>query len=103
MSPLADNNFTRGKCGFKILQYQAANLPVVASPVGVNAELIRNGINGYHAAAVTDWVEKLSALIKDTSLRTRMGQSAIQMVSSFDLDTIGPQLVSIIKNAVSVS
>jgi glycosyltransferase involved in cell wall biosynthesis len=103
LSPLADNNFTRGKCGFKILQYQAAGLPVVASPVGVNAELIRNGINGYHAAAVTDWVEKLSALIKDKSLRTKMGLSARQTVLSFDLDAIGPQLVSIIKNAVSVS
>jgi glycosyltransferase involved in cell wall biosynthesis len=103
LSPLADNNFTRGKCGFKILQYQAAGLPVVASPVGVNAELIRDGINGYHANIVTDWVEKLSALIKDASLRIRMGQSARQTVLPFDLDTIGPRLVSIIKNAVAAS
>ena len=103
LAPLANNNFTRGKCGFKILQYQAAGLPVVASPVGVNAELIRDDVNGYLAAAVTDWVEKLSALIKDTSLRTRMGQSAIQTVSSFDLGAIGPRLVALITKAIAAS
>lgn len=103
LSPLADNNFTRCKCGFKILQYQAAGLPVVASPVGVNAELVRDNVNGYHAAAVTDWGEKLSALIKDTSLRIGMGQSARQTVLSFDLDTIGPRLVALIKRAIASS
>ncbi len=103
LSPLADNNFTRCKCGFKILQYQAAGLPVVASPVGVNAEFIRDGVNGYHAVTVTDWVEKLSTLVKDKSIRTRMGQSARQTVLSFDLDTIGPQLVALIKRAIASS
>jgi glycosyltransferase involved in cell wall biosynthesis len=103
LAPLADNNFTRGKCGFKILQYQAAGLPVVASPVGVDAELVRDGLNGYHATTVTDWVEKLSALIKDASLRTRMGQSAAQTVSSFDLDVIGPRLVALITKVIAAS
>jgi glycosyltransferase involved in cell wall biosynthesis len=103
LAPLTDNNFTKGKCGFKILQYQAAGLPVIASPVGVNTELVRDSVNGYHAAAVTDWAEKLSALIKDTSLRTRMGQLAIQTVSSFDLDAIGPRLVTLITKAIAAS
>ncbi len=52
---------------------------------------------------MADWIEKLSALMKDKSIRTRMGQSARQTVLSFDLGAIGPQLVSIIKNAVAVS
>ena len=103
LAPLADNNFTRGKCGFKILQYQAAGLPVVASPVGVNAELVRNNVNGYQATTVLDWVEKLSALIKDTSLRTKMGQAAIQTVPSFDLDAIGPRLVALITKVITGS
>jgi glycosyltransferase involved in cell wall biosynthesis len=90
-------------CGFKILQYQAAGLPVVASPVGVNTELVRDNVNGYHAITITDWVEKLSTLVKDVSLRTRMGQSARQTVTSFDLGAIGPRLVSLIKNTVVVS
>jgi glycosyltransferase involved in cell wall biosynthesis len=103
LAPLTDNNFTRGKCGFKILQYQAAGLPVVASPVGVNAELVRKGLNGYHAATVKDWVEKLSALMKDTSIRERMGQSARQTVLPFDLDTIGPRLVALITRIIAAS
>jgi glycosyltransferase involved in cell wall biosynthesis len=103
LAPLTDNNFTRGKCGFKILQYQAAGLPVVASPVGVNAELVRKGLNGYHAATVKDWVEKLFALIKDASLRTRMGQSAIQTIPPFDLDAIGPRLVALISRIIAAS
>jgi glycosyltransferase involved in cell wall biosynthesis len=93
-------------CGFKILQYQASGLPVVTSPVGVNAELVRDGANGYHAAAVTDWVEKLSTLVNDKSIRTRMGQSARQTALSalsFDLDTIGPQLVAFIKRVIASS
>jgi glycosyltransferase involved in cell wall biosynthesis len=101
LAPLADNNFTRGKCGFKILQYQAAGLPVVASPVGVNTELVRDSVNGYHAVTVADWVEKLSALIKDKTIRTQMGQSAKQAVPSFDLETIGPRLVALITGGIA--
>ncbi len=101
LAPLVDNNFTRGKCGFKILQYQAAGLPIVASPVGINAELVRDDVNGYHAAAVTDWVEKLSALVKDTSIRTRMGQSAKQMVVSYDLSVLAPRLLALIKGVIT--
>lgn len=103
LAPLPDNPFTRGKCGFKILQYQAAGLPVVASPVGINAELVRDGLNGYHATTVTDWVEKLSALVEDTSIRTQMGQSAKQTVLSFDLDAIGPRLVEVVRRVIPAS
>ncbi|MGD0571586.1 MAG: glycosyltransferase [Sedimentisphaerales bacterium] len=101
LAPLADNNFTKGKCGFKILQYQAAGLPVVASPVGVNTELVRNNVNGYNATTVTDWVEKLSALVKDTSIRTRMGQSAKQMVASYDLSVLALRLLALIKGVIT--
>jgi glycosyltransferase involved in cell wall biosynthesis len=97
LAPLADNPFTRGKCGFKILQYFAAGLPTVASPVGVNAELVRDGFNGYLAVSPADWVQKVSALVKDKSLRIRMGQSALKSVQPFDLNIIGPRLVELVK------
>jgi glycosyltransferase involved in cell wall biosynthesis len=100
LAPLADNNFTRGKCGFKILQYQAAGLPVVASPVGVNAELVRDGVNGYHATTVADWVEKLSALVTNKQLRTPMGQAARQAVRLFDSGVISKQLITLIRGAI---
>ena len=61
LAPLPDNPFTRGKCGFKILQYQAAGLPVVASPVGVNGHYVRNGVTGFLAADPAQWIDRLSA------------------------------------------
>lgn len=97
LAPLADNPFTRGKCSFKILQYFAAGLPTVASPVGVNAVLVRDGFNGYLAVSPADWVQKVSALVKDKSLRIRMGQSALKSVPPFDLNIIAPRLVELVK------
>jgi glycosyltransferase involved in cell wall biosynthesis len=103
LAPLPDNLFTRGKCGFKILQYQAAGLPVVVSSVGVNAELVRDGFNGYHAVSMTDWVRKIYALVKDKSLRTRMGQAAIKSCEPFDLAALSPRLVTMITSVIAAS
>jgi glycosyltransferase involved in cell wall biosynthesis len=101
LAPLADNNFTKGKCGFKILQYQAAGLPVVASPVGVNADLVRNGLNGLLAVTIDDWIEKISSLIANEPLKTQMGLAARQSVTPFDLSVLAPRLVSLIKRAIA--
>jgi glycosyltransferase involved in cell wall biosynthesis len=103
LAPLPDNPFTRGKCGFKILQYTAAGLPSVVSPVGVNARLVRDGVNGYHAVTIKDWIEKISALVANEPLRTRMGSEAKQMICSFDLNVTGHQLVKLVKPAVTVA
>jgi len=100
LAPLIDNAFTKGKCGFKVLQYAAAGLPAVASPVGVNAELVRDGINGYHAVSARDWVEKISSLVKNAPLREQMARSARQMVRSFDVSIISKRLVGLIKNTL---
>jgi len=100
LAPLSDNPFTRGKCGFKILQYAAAGLPSIASPVGVNAQIVRNGVNGCHAVAIGDWIEKISALVNNKPLRKEMGLAARQMVRPFDLDVIGRQLVALVKGAI---
>ena len=101
LAPLADNNFTKGKCGFKILQYQAAGLPVVASPVGVNADLVRENINGFLAVTIDDWIEKISSLITNQSLRAQLGHSARQTAASFDLSALAPRLVLLIKHAIA--
>jgi glycosyltransferase involved in cell wall biosynthesis len=71
--PLTDDAWSRGKCAFKLLQYMAAALPCVASPVGANAEAVIDGVTGFHAANVDQWEQGLEKLIVSPDLRTRFG------------------------------
>jgi glycosyltransferase involved in cell wall biosynthesis len=71
--PLQDTLWTRGKCGFKILQYMGVGVPAVASPVGINSELIRHGETGFLATDAEAWREALLAFAADADLRHRMG------------------------------
>lgn len=96
LAPLTDNVFTWGKCGFKILQYAAAGLPVVTSPIGVNSDYVRNNISGFHASSISEWVEKTSILIKDSDLRKRMGKVGKEDVAQYDIDVIGERLANLL-------
>lgn len=78
--PLPDNQWTRGKCGFKGLQYMALEIPAIMSPVGVNTEIIRDGVNGFLASTEQEWVEKLSALIESPALREKLGKAGRKTV-----------------------
>jgi glycosyltransferase involved in cell wall biosynthesis len=72
--PLRDDEWSRGKCAFKALQMMALGVPVVASPVGANGEVIQDGANGFLAAGTEAWVAKLSRLIDSPTLREELGQ-----------------------------
>jgi glycosyltransferase involved in cell wall biosynthesis len=74
--PLPDNEVSRGKGAMKALQYMATGRPVVVSPVGVNAEIVQSGHNGYLAAAVDEWVEALTELARSPDLRATLGRNA---------------------------
>ena len=100
LAPLADDRFTRGKCGYKILQYQAAGLPVVASPVGVNAEYVHEGVTGFHAINTSQWIDKISKLIENAELRKKMGQEGTVQAQRFDLKILAKQLASMIKECL---
>lgn len=69
--PLPDDEWTRGKCGMKGLQFMAAGIPTVMSPVGVNKEIIQDLENGFLAVTAEEWVEKLSLLIESAELRKK--------------------------------
>ena len=71
--PLTDDAWSRGKCAFKLLQYMAASLPCVASPVGANTEAVIDGFNGFHAAGDVEWERNLERLITSAALRARLG------------------------------
>jgi glycosyltransferase involved in cell wall biosynthesis len=82
ISWLPDDLWSRGKCGLKVLQYQAAGLPVVANPVGSHSEMIRTGETGILAATDDEWVDAVASLAVDAGLRRRMGLMARKQVES---------------------
>jgi glycosyltransferase involved in cell wall biosynthesis len=75
-----DDPWSRGKCGLKILQYQAAGLPVVANPVGVQAELVRNNATGLLASNTDDWLTAIRRLAAEPGLRHRLGATGRKQV-----------------------
>ena len=78
--PLPDEPWARGKCGLKALQYMALGIPTVASPVGVNREIIADGENGFLASSQSEWVEKLSRLLRDAALRRQFSREGRRVV-----------------------
>jgi glycosyltransferase involved in cell wall biosynthesis len=99
LMPLTDDIWTRGKCGFKLLQCMAVGLPVVCSPVGVNADIVTDGREGFHATTREEWVAKLDALIADSDLRRQMGQRGrLRVANAFSLAINGPPFVKYLKH-----
>jgi glycosyltransferase involved in cell wall biosynthesis len=101
IAPLPDTLYARGKCGFKVLQYMAAGLPVVASPVGVNADYVEDGRTGFRAERVEEWVEAVRRLGADAALRERMGRAGRERVRrEFDFAVLGPRVCDLIEEAL---
>ncbi len=100
LAPLPDNRFTRGKCGFKSLQYAATGLPSIASTVVVNAEYILDGVTGYHATEIWQWVDRVSRLVGDMQLRKQMADAAKTQVEKFNSDVIGRKLSELITESI---
>jgi glycosyltransferase involved in cell wall biosynthesis len=77
---LPDDQWSRGKCGLKVLQYMAAGLPVVANPVGMNCEMVQHGRTGFLASTPKEWATAITRLAVDPKLRQRMGEAGRQLV-----------------------
>ncbi len=73
--PLFEDRWSQGKCGFKIIQYLGVGVPAVCTPVGINRDVVEDGVNGFWARSREDWMERLSILIEDAGLRQRMGMA----------------------------
>jgi glycosyltransferase involved in cell wall biosynthesis len=102
--PLVDDAFQRGKCGCKLLQYMAAGLPVVASPVGINAQLIAHGDRGFLAGTEEHWRQTLGTLIADAGCRTRMGSAGrIFVEQKYSLRAWFPVLLRIVESVADGS
>lgn len=80
--PLPDDAWTKGKCGLKGLQYMALGIATVMSPVGVNATIVQDGVNGRLARTTAEWIQVLTELIENPGLRHQLGESARKTVES---------------------
>lgn len=102
--PLTDTPWSRGKCGYKLIQYMACGLPVVASPVGVNAQIVEHGINGFLASTDTEWEEALTTLLQDSALRQKMGQAGRRKVEAqYSLEVWAPLVAQLLQDTIAES
>lgn len=102
--PLLDSSWERGKCGYKLIQYMACSLPVVASNVGVNPEIVQQGKNGFLVNTSDEWVTALGLLLADQSLRTQMGLAGRQqVVHSYCIQQTGFRLAELLRAAAEVN
>lgn len=99
--PLPDDKWARGKCGAKLLQYMAAGVSAVASPVGVNASIVDHGENGMLAQSQEEWFQSLKSLALDVELRRRIGRAGRRRVlEQYSLQVWGPKLIEIYRDVI---
>lgn len=99
--PLPDTLWARGKCGFKLIQYMACGLPVVASPVGANKNIVEHGVNGFLASTNQEWIQALETLRMNPDLRRRMGQAGRREVEEkYCLQVTASRYVELLKSVL---
>ncbi|NDY41877.1 glycosyltransferase family 4 protein [Dissulfurirhabdus thermomarina] len=102
--PLPDGPWERGKCGYKLIQYMACGKPVVASPVGANREIVRDGETGFLADGRDGWISALQALMNDPGKRIRMGRSARErVVAHYSRHVVAPRLLQLLEQAAGAA
>jgi glycosyltransferase involved in cell wall biosynthesis len=100
--PLTDDDWSRGKCGFKAIQCMACGVPVVAAAVGVNRDIITHGVNSMLASTPQEWVDHLSVLLTNPALRRSMAVAGRQTIEArYSLRVTAPQLAAVLQAAVS--
>jgi glycosyltransferase involved in cell wall biosynthesis len=100
--PLQDEPWQRGKCGYKLIQYMACGKPVVASPVGVNSEIVTEDV-GFLAATDDEWYQSLRRLATDRALGGRLGRAGRSAVEEkYSLQAVGPQVGALLTAATEV-
>lgn len=104
LMPLDDSPWSRGKCGYKLIQYMACGLPVVASPVGVNSDIVEHGVNGFLASTEAEWREALNTLLCNKELRQRMGAKGRKRVEArYSIQVYGPKVAGLLHEVVQAS
>jgi glycosyltransferase involved in cell wall biosynthesis len=100
LMPLPDDEWTRGKCGMKALQYMALAIPPVVSPVGANLTIVEDGMSGFHARTEEEWVDRLERLLRDPALRARMGAAGRRAVEArYSARVQAPRMARVLRAA----
>lgn len=96
--PLDDSPWSKGKCAYKLIQYMACKLPVIASPVGANKEVVAHGINGYLAATEAAWLECIGDYLQNPSKREEHGKKGFEKVQKeYNLDQATKRWLGVLK------
>jgi len=99
--PLPDDNWSKGKCGLKALQFMALGMPTICSPVGVNTDIIQDNENGFLASSEAEWVDKLKQLLRSAELRRRLGDAGRATVEEkYSAATQAPRVYEIFKSVL---
>jgi glycosyltransferase involved in cell wall biosynthesis len=99
--PLPNNDWTRGKCAFKAIQYMALGIPTVVSPVGMATELIEHNLNGFVAQTPEEWFEALNHLINDLETRRRFSAQGRKTIEArYSLQAWGPRLSQLFQRVI---
>ncbi len=102
--PLVDDRFQRGKCGLKLLQCMAAGLPTIGSPVGVSADIVQDGVTGFLATTVDEWVEALRTLDRSPEMRVAMGRTGRERCErEYSLRRWFPILLELVERVANAS
>ena len=97
--PLVDAPFERGKCGYKLIQYMACAVPVIASPVGVNRQIVTPAMTGYLATTQDEWFASLQTLLDDEPLAREIGARGRALVEAkYSTQVVVPRLEAILRN-----
>lgn len=100
--PLTDTEWELGKCGYKLIQYMACGIPVIASEIGVNKKIVNNGVNGYLVNDLSEWERMLRALITSDSDRKNMGAAGYKLVHSwYSVQVQAPRLATLFHQVVN--
>jgi glycosyltransferase involved in cell wall biosynthesis len=81
--PLSMDLWSQGKCGLKILQYFGVGVPVVCTPVGINKDIVQDGLNGFWAENESQWEDGILRMIRGEALRKEMGLKGRKAVERF--------------------
>ncbi len=98
--PLFDDIWSRHKCAGKLLHYMALGIASLASPVGVNTDIIKDGVNGFLAADTKQWTDKLARLLDDETLRLKMGKAGRLTAKEYSLQVWAPKVAELYRHLI---